>query len=59
MTDGLRNELQIGLQALELSLDDEQVDMLLAYLALIEKWNKVYNLTAVREPTEMLTHHLL
>lgn len=59
MTEALRHELQIGLQALELSLDDEQVDMLLAYLALIEKWNKVYNLTAVREPTEMLTHHLL
>ena len=59
MTEALRQELQIGLQALELSLDDEQVDMLLAYLTLIEKWNKVYNLTAVREPTEMLTHHLL
>jgi len=59
MTEALRHELQIGLQALELSLDDEQVDMLLAYLTLIEKWNKVYNLTAVREPTEMLTHHLL
>lgn len=59
MTEALRHELQIGLQALELSLDDEQGDMLLAYLALIEKWNKVYNLTAVREPTEMLTHHLL
>ncbi|WP_288254738.1 16S rRNA (guanine(527)-N(7))-methyltransferase RsmG [uncultured Hydrogenophaga sp.] len=59
MTEALREELQIGLQALELSLDDEQVDMLLAYLTLIEKWNKVYNLTAVREPTEMLTHHLL
>lgn len=59
MTEALRQELQIGLQALELSLDDEQVDMLLAYLTLIEKWNKVYNLTAVREPAEMLTHHLL
>jgi len=59
MTEALRHELQIGLQALELSLDDEQVDMLLAYLSLIEKWNKVYNLTAVREPAEMLTHHLL
>jgi 16S rRNA (guanine527-N7)-methyltransferase len=59
MTEALRQELQIGLQALELSLDDEQVDMLLTYLTLIEKWNKVYNLTAVREPTEMLTHHLL
>lgn len=59
MTAALRQELQIGLRALDLSLDDEQVDMLMAYMALIEKWNKVYNLTAVREPAEMLTHHLL
>lgn len=59
MTDPLRHELQLGLQALDLSLDEEQVDMLLAYLALIQKWNKVYNLTAVREPDEMLTHHVL
>ena len=32
---------------------------MLAYVALIEKWNKVYNLTAVRDPADMLTHHLL
>ena len=36
-----------------------QADALLAYLGLIQKWNKVYNLTAVRDPGEMLTHHLL
>ena len=36
-----------------------QVDVLLAYLGLLQKWNKVYNLTAVRDPAEMLTHHLL
>lgn len=59
MTDALRNELQIGLQALDLSLDQEQVGMLMAYMALIQKWNRVYNLTALREPAEMLTHHLL
>ncbi len=59
MTEALRHELQIGLQALDLPLDEEQIDLLLAYLALSEKWNKVYNLTAVREPAEMLSHHLL
>lgn len=59
MSDALRHELQIGLQALDLSLDEEQVDMLMAYMALIQKWNRVYNLTALREPAEMLTHHLL
>lgn len=40
-------------------LSDPQANALLAYSALIAKWNKVYNLTAVRDPAEMLTHHLL
>jgi 16S rRNA (guanine527-N7)-methyltransferase len=52
-------KLRAGLATLELSLSDAQVDSLLAYQALIGKWNKVYNLTAVREPGDMLTHHLL
>lgn len=51
--------LDAGLKALGLDLSLEQRLKLLAYLALIGKWNKVYNLTAVREPAEMLTHHLL
>ena len=38
---------------------DAQVQQLLDYLDLIQKWTKVYNLTAVRDPAEMLTHHLL
>ena len=42
-----------------LALSDVQVDQLLAYQDLIQKWTKVYNLTAVRDPAEMLTHHLL
>lgn len=44
---------------LGLSLDADRAKRLLDYLALIQKWNKVYNLTAVRDPREMLTHHLL
>ena len=44
---------------LGLNLSGDQVSQLLAYLALIQKWNKVYNLTAIRDPAEMLTHHLL
>jgi len=55
----LAARLRAGLVALDLILSDAQVDSLLAYQALIEKWNKVYNLTAVRDPGEMLTHHLL
>jgi 16S rRNA (guanine527-N7)-methyltransferase len=55
----LEAELRRGLVALGLPLSDEQVTRLLDYMALIEKWTKVYNLTAVRNPVEMLTHHLL
>ena len=54
-----RPALRDGLQQLGLALTDAQVGQLLDYLALIRKWNKVYNLTAVRDPAEMLTHHLL
>ncbi|HRH80841.1 MAG TPA: 16S rRNA (guanine(527)-N(7))-methyltransferase RsmG [Thiobacillaceae bacterium] len=55
--DGLR----VGLDALGLAptLSGEQADRLLAYLDLLNKWNKTYNLTAIREPERMLTHHLL
>ena len=55
----LRDRLKQGATALGLSLNDPQFDALLAYLALIERWNRVYNLTALRQPEEMLTHHLL
>lgn len=44
---------------LGLALTQTQLDQLLDYLALIQKWNKVYNLTAVREPQAMLTQHLV
>lgn len=55
----LKPALESGLSQLGLALSDAQVDQLLAYQDLIAKWNKVYNLTAVRDPHEMLTHHLL
>ena len=51
--------LRQGLQTLALALSDAQVHTLLAYVDWVAKWNKVYNLTAVRDPQEMLTHHLL
>lgn len=51
--------LRAGLDALGLPLSPSRVGQLLAYLDWIAKWNRVYNLTAVREPAEMLTHHLL
>lgn len=51
--------LRAGASALGLALSDVQIRQLLDYLGLIAKWNKVYNLTAVRDPDEMLTQHLL
>ena len=59
MTRALEAELRAGLDALALALNDAQVAALLDYIALIRKWTKVYNLTAVREPRDMLTHHVL
>ncbi|OJU91916.1 MAG: 16S rRNA (guanine(527)-N(7))-methyltransferase RsmG [Burkholderiales bacterium 66-5] len=59
MTMVMRGLLLDGLGALELQLDDHQIDRLLEFLALLQRWNRVYNLTAVREPRQMLTHHLL
>ena len=58
-TTTLRAPLAAAAQALELNLSDTQLDQLLAYLALISKWNKVYNLTSVRDPQAMLTQHLV
>ncbi len=48
-----------GLASLGLSLDPGQQALLLDYLAMVHKWNRVYNLTALRDPQEMLSHHLL
>ncbi len=55
----LEQALRQGLTGLALALDDAQIARLLDYLALIQKWTRVYNLTALRSPEEMLTHHLL
>lgn len=51
--------LAAGLEQLPLTLPAEAPQKLLAYCALIEKWNRVYNLTAIRDPAQMLTHHIL
>lgn len=48
-----------GIASMSLALSDEEQQKLLAYMALLQKWNKVYNLTAVRDPLEMVTLHLL
>ena len=56
-TNALRPELEAGLA--QLSLDPALAPPLLDYLALLARWNATYNLTAIREPREMLSKHLL
>ena len=55
----LEDELASGLDALRLPVSGELERKLLDYVALIAKWNRVYNLTAVREPEKMLSLHVL
>ena len=55
----LLQALSVGVKALGLNVTEAQQRQLLSYMALIQKWNKVYNLTALKTPQEILTHHLL
>jgi 16S rRNA (guanine527-N7)-methyltransferase len=55
----LLHALADGAQTLGLDLSDAQLAQLMDYLALLSKWNAVYNLTAVRDPAQMVTQHLL
>jgi 16S rRNA (guanine527-N7)-methyltransferase len=57
MIDG--SALEHAAAALHVELADEQAATLERYLDLLEKWNRVYNLTAIRERSRMVTHHLL
>lgn len=62
MTDNINalNEiLTDGLASLELTLSDEQTTKLVDYVALMDKWNKAYNLTSVRDPRQMMVKHIL
>ena len=63
MKDFDRNALTLvladGVKALALDLNERQHEQLLDYLALLFKWNAVYNLTSVRDPMQMMTHHVL
>lgn len=54
-----RQMLEQGARQLGIELSTQQTELLLAYLALLIKWNKAYNLTAVRNPDEMVSRHLL
>ena len=54
-----RDLLIEGLQRMDLKLSDQVIDQLMTYLNLVEKWNRVYNLTAIRERDEMIKLHFL
>lgn len=51
--------LQVGITQLGIELESEKLEKLLRYLQLLDKWNKVYNLTAIRDPRQMVSNHLL
>lgn len=55
----LSRSLADGADQLGLDLDHQQIEQLLEYVRLIVRWNRVYNLTAVRDPEDMITQHLL
>lgn len=57
--DPLLARLRAGLEALQLDLDADTLAQLLAYVALLARWNGTYNLSAVRDPADMVTRHLL
>ena len=54
-----RDLLLCGINPLQIKLNEQQIDALLAYHELLVKWNKAYNLTAVRDPAQMITRHLV
>ena len=51
--------LRHGCDAMQIQITDTQVNLLLAYTEQLQKWNKAYNLTAIRQPIEMLKLHIL
>ncbi len=57
--ESCRKILVSGLQTLELSSDEYKVNSLLAFIELLKKWNKTYNLTSIRDPEEMVRLHIL
>ena len=54
-----RQKLQSGLKEMGLDLSGGQLDKLLAYVEMLKKWNKTYNLTALRDESQIISHHLL
>ncbi|MDD4913819.1 MAG: 16S rRNA (guanine(527)-N(7))-methyltransferase RsmG [Methylococcales bacterium] len=57
--DACRENLRLGLSALALDIGEPRIEILLRFIGLMAKWNKAYNLTAVRDPLDMVSLHIL
>ena len=55
----VKSAIRQGFNALDLAFTDEHIDQFTRYLSILARWNQAYNLTAIREPERMVTHHLL
>lgn len=58
MSVDFHSRLRAAAQAMELQLSDQQIASLLTYLEQLRKWNRTYNLTAIRDPEQMMIQHL-
>ena len=59
MSSQQQHELEAGLHQLDLNCSPQQLEKLLQYLELLQRWNKAFNLTAIRDPLQMVRLHLL
>ena len=57
--EACKKTLISGLETLKIPVDDKEIEQLLSFIKLLEKWNKAYNLTAIRDKESMVTMHLL
>ncbi|MBF6617225.1 MAG: 16S rRNA (guanine(527)-N(7))-methyltransferase RsmG [Candidimonas sp.] len=57
-TDNIKQRLRSAAQTLDLVIEDDEIEALLAYLRQLERWNNTYNLTALRDPEHMLVQHV-
>ena len=55
----LYNQLEKLINETDLQVTDEQKELLVKYVELLDKWNRVYNLTSIRDPGDMLVKHIM
>ena len=57
--NALRNDICKGAESYDIGLSEEKANLLTSYVLLLDKWNKAYNLTAIRDPKEMVFRHII